>query len=126
MEFIIRAIVSKADKDELNLSNESKIKIKSDSDDREELEKKEIKKKNENEILSYLRNLIENEVKLRKEEKNVHNLYIYQLSKSESSQDELIDYLKIPLNNENLFFRRKETLFQLDYDKKLLRNNPEA
>ena len=80
MEIIIRAIISTTDKDELNLSNGSIIKIKNDSDDKEEIEKKEIKKKNENEILSYLRNLIENEVKLGKEEKNVHNLYLYYLS----------------------------------------------
>ena len=129
MEIIIRAIVSTTDKDELNLSNESKIKIKSDSDDKEEIEKKEIKKKNENEILSYLRNLIENDEKLGKEEKNVHNLYIYYLSKSESSQDELIKYLKTPLNRNDtmyLFSRKKDALFQLDYAKKLLRNNPEA
>ncbi len=98
MEIIIRAIVSTADKDELNISSESKMKIKNDDNEKEEIEKKEIKKKNENEILSYLRNLIENEDKLEKEEKNIHNLYIYYLSKSESSQEELIDYLKTPLN----------------------------
>ena len=129
MEIIIRAIVSTTDKDELNLSNGSIIKIKNDSDDKEEIEKKEIKKKNENEILSYLRNLIENDEKLGKEEKNVHNLYIYYLSKSESSQDELINYLKAPLNRNDtmyLFSRKKDALFQLDYAKKLLRNNPEA
>ena len=65
-----------------------------------------------------------------KEEKNIHNLYIYYLSKSESNQDELIEYLKIPLNkndNNYIFFKtKKEILFQLDYAKKLLRNNPEA
>ena len=98
MEIIIRAIVSTADKDELNISSESKMKIKNDDNEKEEIEKKEIKKKNENEILSYLRNLIENEDKLEKEEKNIHNLYIYYLSKSESSQEELIEYLKTPLN----------------------------
>ena len=130
MEIIVRAIVSTTDKDELNLNNESKITIKSDDNEKEEIEKKEIKKKNENEILSYLRNLIETETKSDKEEKNIHNLYIYYLSKSESSQDELIEYLKSPLNkNDNIysFFKSKrEALFQLDYAKKLFRNNPEA
>ena len=53
MEIIIRAIVSTADKDELNISSESKMKIKNDDNEKEEIEKKEIKKKNENEILSY-------------------------------------------------------------------------
>ena len=132
MEIIIRAIVSTTDKDELNISSESKIKLKSDDNEKEDIEKKEIKKKNENEILSYLRNLIENEEKLKsdKEQKNAHNLYIYYLSKSESSQDELIEYLKAPLNkDDNLysFYKtKKEALFQLDYAKKLFRNNPEA
>ena len=132
MEIIIRAIVSTTDKDELNISSESKIKLKNDYNEKEDIEKKEIKKKNENEILSYLRNMIENEEKLKsdKEEKNTHNLYIYYLSKSESSQDELIEYLKAPLNkDDNLysFYKtKKEALFQLDYAKKLFRNNPEA
>ena len=128
MEIIIRAIVSTTDKDELNLKNSSKIK--SDDNEKEEIEKKEIKKKNENEILSYLRNIIQNEPKRNKEEKNIHNLYIYYLSKSESSQDELIEYLKTPLNKNNQIYSfyksKKEALFQLDYAKKLLRNNPEA
>ena len=129
MEIIIRAIVSTTDKDELNMSNETKI-IKNDDNEKEEIEKKEIKKKNENEILSYLRNLIENEYNSEKEEKNIHNLYIYYLSKSESSQDELIEYLKAPLNKNDDDFSyyktKKEALFQLDYAKKLFRNNPEA
>ena len=132
MEIIIRAIVSTTDKDELNIDNENKIKIKNDDNEKEDFEKKEIKKKNENEILSYLRNLIQNDEKVKsdKEEKNIHNLYIYYLSKSESSQDELIEYLKTPLNkDDNLysFYKaKKEALFQLDYAKKLFRNNPEA
>ena len=130
MEIIIRAIVSTADKDELNISSESKMKIKNDDNEKEEIEKKEIKKKNENEILSYLRNLIENEDKLEKEEKNIHNLYIYYLSKSESSQEELIEYLKTPLNKKqnkySMFKSKKDAVFQLDYAKKLFRNNPEA
>ena len=65
-----------------------------------------------------------------KEERNVHNLYIYYLSKSEENQDELLSYLKAPLNiKENMYSmlkRNKGALFQLDYAKKLFRNNPEA
>ena len=97
--------------------------------EKEENEKKEIKKKNENEILSYLRNLIIRKDKHMKEERNVHNLYIYYLSKSEENQDELLEYLKTPLNikeNMNLNNHNKGALFQLDYAKKLFRNNPEA
>ena len=132
MEIIIRAIVSMTDKDEFSIgmgSTYEKIKIKSDLNEKEENEKKEIKKKNENEILSYLRNLIIRKDKHMKEERNVHNLYIYYLSKSEENQDELLEYLKTPLNikeNMNLNNHNKGALFQLDYAKKLFRNNPEA
>ena len=132
MEIIIRAIVSMTDKDEFSIGmggTYEKIKIKSDLNEKEENEKKEIKKKNENEILSYLRNLIIRKDKHMKEERNVHNLYIYYLSKSEENQDELLEYLKTPLNikeNMNLNNHNKGALFQLDYAKKLFRNNPEA
>ena len=65
-----------------------------------------------------------------KEERNVHNLYIYYLSKSEENQDELLEYLKAPLsykeNMYSIFKKSKGALFQLDYAKKLFRNNPEA
>jgi len=132
MEIIIRAIVSMTDKDEFSIGMGDayeKIKIKNDLNEKEENEKKEIKKKNENEILSYLRNLIVRRDKNMNEERNVHNLYIYYLSKSEENQDELLEYLKTPLNNKenmNLNNQNKGALFQLDYAKKLFRNNPEA
>ena len=136
MEIIIRAIVSMTDKDEfsLDIGNQlefEKIKIKSDFNEKEEMEKKEKKKNNENEILSYLRDLLlSRKEKNMKEERNVHNLYIYYLSKSEENQEELLEYLKAPLNkNDNLdsiFTKSKGALFQLDYAKKLFRNNPEA
>ena len=136
MEIIIRAIVSMTDKDEFGIGignigggDYGKIKIKNDLNEKEENEKKEIKKKNENEILSYLRDLIAHKDKNMNEERNVHNLYIYYLSKSEDNQEELLEYLKKPLNNkENLFDinKNKGALFQLDYAKKLFRNNPEA
>ena len=93
------------------------------------MEKKEIKKKNENEILSYLRSLIGKNEKNMKEVRNVHNLYIYYLSKSEENQDELLEYLKKPLKRYNTnysFYKKSGALFQLDYAKKLFRNNPEA
>ena len=76
-----------------------------------------------------MKNLIIRKDKHMKEERNVHNLYIYYLSKSEENQDELLEYLKTPLNikeNMNLNNHNKGALFQLDYAKKLFRNNPEA
>ena len=131
MEIIIRAIVSMTDKDELGLGIvlDDKIKIKNEISEKEDLEKKEIKKKNENEILSYLRSLIGKNEKNMKEVRNVHNLYIYYLSKSEENQDELLEYLKKPLKRYNTnysFYKKSGALFQLDYAKKLFRNNPEA
>ena len=134
MEIIIRAIVSMTDKDEFSIGFEGnpeleKIKIKSDFNEKEDNEKKEIKKSNDNEILDYLRNLIKKNTKNMKEERNVHNLYIYYLSKNEENQDELLEYLKSPLNHKvNMYSPSKNrgALFQLDYAKKLFRNNPEA
>ena len=135
MEIIIRAIVSMTDKDEFGIGigdnpEFEKIKIKSDFNEKEDIEKKEIKKSNENEILDYLRNLIKKNDQNMKEERNVHNLYIYYLSKSEENQDELLEYLKTPLsykeNMYSIFKKSKGALFQLDYAKKLFRNNPEA
>ena len=60
-----------------------------------------------------------------KEERNVHNLYIYYLSKNEENQEELLEYLKAPLRDKKSM-NSKGALFQLDYAKKLFRNNPEA
>ena len=134
MEIIIRAIVSMTDKDEFSIGIEGnpeleKIKIKSEFNEKEDNEKKEIKKSNDNEILDYLRNLIKKNTKNMKEERNIHNLYIYYLSKNEENQDELLEYLKSPLNHKiNMYSPSKNrgALFQLDYAKKLFRNNPEA
>ena len=135
MEIIIRAIVGMTDKDELRLgisdsSKYEKIQFKSEFNEKEDTEKKEKQKSNESEILSYLRNLIGKKEKNMKEERNVHNLYIYYLSKNEEKQEELLEYLKAPLNNkENMYSfdkQNKGVLFQLDYAKKLFRNNLEA
>jgi hypothetical protein len=68
MEIIIRAIVSMTDKDEFGIGigdnpEFEKIKIKSDFNEKEDIEKKEIKKSNDNEILDYLRNLIKKNTK---------------------------------------------------------------
>ena len=134
MEIIIRSIVNMTDKDDFGLTMDGKefekLKIKNDLNEKEENEKKEIKKKNDNEILSYLRSLIGKKEKNMKEERNVHNLYIYYLSKTEENQEELLEYLKTPLNNKDniysIYKKNKGPLFQLDYAKKLLRNNPEA
>ena len=48
-------------------------------------------------ILSYLKSLVE-KPKI-EEENNIHNLYIYYLSKNENNQDAIIEYLKGPLKD---------------------------
>ena len=80
-------------------------------------------------ILSYLKSLVE-KPKI-EEENNIHNLYIYYLSKDKANQDAIIEYLKAPLkdkdkNNISSFQKKKEVLFQLDYAKKLFKDNPPA
>ena len=116
IEIIVTAIVSTTEKDENN----------SEIQHQNILEKEKLKKKNNEEILSYLRTLIKNTNS--NEIKNIHNLYIYYLSKNPENQKELINYLKEPLKNDEDIYgkNKKEVLFQLDYAKKIFKNNPEA
>ncbi len=79
---------------------------------------------NFNEILNYLRELIKEDV----QDKNIHNLYLLYLSKcvEPTVKKELIDYLKQPLIKETDFRRmgkKKEVKIELDYAKKLLKEN---
>ena len=79
------------------------------------------------EILNYLKELVEDSsIK----DKNIHNLYIFYLSKSgESKHSELINYLKKPLikeQNERRNKQKSEILFELDYAKKLFKENYDA
>ena len=57
-------------------------------------------------------------------------IYIYYLSKNKANQEAILDYLKGPLKIEegefNYFHKKKEVLFQLDYAKKLFKDNPPA
>ena len=82
---------------------------------------------NFNVILNYLRNLI----KIGTDNKNIHNLYLYYLSKckSISEQTELINYLKDPLSKEpeSIYQKKsKKVNFELDYAKKLFKDNYKA
>ena len=74
-------------------------------------------------ILGYLKYLIDKTKA--KQENNIHNLYIYYLSKSKSSQNELIAYLKdlIKIDDFSYFHKKKEVLFRIDLAKKLFINN---
>ena len=88
----------------------------------------ENKKKDDFEdILNYLKDLVE-ESNIK--DKNIHNLYIFYLSKSgESKHSDLIKYLKKPLTkdpNERRNKPKAEILFELDYAKKLFKENYDA
>ena len=118
MENIVQAIMSTTDKDiddkirDLDKSNNEKVK----------------KVENDQAILNYLKSLVEKPNI--EEQNNIHNLYIYYLSRNKANQEAILEYLKGPLKQEenefNLFNKKKEVLFQLDYAKKLFKDNPSA
>ena len=117
MKEIIQAIMSSTENDKGNISDELK-----NSPSSLKISKKE---DNSQTILNYLKSLID-KPKI-DEENNIHNLYIYYLSKNKSNQEAIIEYLKGPLKSEEDFFhKKKEVLFQIDYAKKLFKNNPPA
>ena len=93
------------------------------------IQEKEVKPKAQNNqcILEYLKSLID---KPRiDQENNIHNLYLFFLSRNKSCHPALIEYLKAPLKideNENILFfnRKKGILFNLDYAIKLFQDQP--
>ena len=114
MEGIIQAIICTMDKEDslsyqLSTLNKNNKLLKKDD--------------NSQVILNYLKYLIDK--RDTNEESNIHNLYIYYLSKSAVHQKAILEYLKGPLksDNSNIFSKKKKALFQLDYAKKLFKNN---
>ena len=109
MDKLIHALMSTADKDEdIKLSEEQK-------------------KRNSQTILVYLKSLIE-KPKI-DEENNIHNLYIFYLSKYKENQPSIIEYLKSFFNENNgeyTFHKKKKVIFDIDYAKKIFHNNPSA
>ena len=118
MEAIVQAIMSTTDKDNDDTTG---LSDKSNSENSK-------KAQNSQAILSYLKSLVE-KPKV-EEENNIHNLYIYYLSRNKANQEAILEYLKGPLKNEdsdlNIYHKKKEVLFQLDYAKKLFKDNPPA
>ena len=116
MERIVQAIMSTTDKDNNDEFSNNKV-------DKQKME-------NSQAILSYLKSLIERPKIEEEEESNIHNLYIYYLSRNKTNQEAILEYLKGPLRNDendyNYYHKKKEALFQLDYAKKLFKNNPPA
>ena len=118
MDSIVQAIISTTDKDS------DYVEINNNAPNLEMSKKEE----NSQAILSYLKSLVE-KPKSDDQQNNIHNLYIYYLSKNKGNQEAIIDFLKGPLKSEdefNVFHKKKEALFQLDYAKKLFKDNPPA
>ena len=114
MEKIVQAIMSTTNKD----LNENKSII-------DEKEKKQ-KAENSQAILSYLKSLI-GKTKI-EEKNNIHNLYIYYLSRDKANQEAIIEYLKgfLKYEENQLNPKKKEIYFSLDYAQKLFKDNPPA
>ena len=122
MNSIVQAIMSTTDKDIGDISSE----LKSNNITSLKASKKE---DNSQAILGYLKSLVEKpKPKQDDDMHNIHNLYIYYLSKNNKNQEAIIEYLKGPLKSEEDQFshKKREVLFQLDYAKKLFKNNPPA
>ena len=91
------------------------------------------KKKNYQIIIDYLRFLIDKQkIEEENELQNLHNLFLYFLSKSKDYENYLIDYLKIPLKKAqskkdfSMINKKKQALFQLDFAKRLFENDKRA
>jgi hypothetical protein len=114
MDIIVQAIINSTDEDTNLWRNDISHELKNKTS----LDLKMFKKEDDSsDILSYLKSLIDKKLP---QANNIHNLYIYYLTKSQANQEAIIDYLKRP------FVRGKKPLFQFDYAKKILMNNPPA
>ncbi|MCQ2819416.1 MAG: hypothetical protein MJ252_19310 [archaeon] len=84
-------------------------------------------KSNYSKVINYLKNLVKDP---KMKEKNIHNLYIFYLSKNDQKEnkEELIEYLKKPIQKKlkSESGKKGEVLFELEYAKKLFSQNYEA
>ena len=90
---------------------------------------------NYNIILNYLRKIIKQNASNDIQNKNLNNLYLLFLSLSDKkeNQQEIVDYLKGPLNtytlnnnHMNVSFTNKKVLIDLSFAEKILKKNPPA
>ena len=128
MPIIVQAILSTTDKDDFDDNKLEDV----DNKDKNIIQNKDKIKKAENTqaILNYLKSLVE-KPNIEEEENNIHNLYIYYLSRNKANQKAILEYLKGLLKKDDNQFiignnKKKEILFQLDYAKKLFKDNPPA
>ena len=116
MENVIQALMSRTDKDNIKAKNKSELTSKA--------------KENIKTILGYLKSLMEHsgqnrhiKSKIKAQLNNIENLYIYYLSINPANRIAVIEYLKKYLEIDQRGKRKQTVLFQLDYAKRLLKDN---
>ena len=120
MENTIQALMSRTDKDNINAKNKKDLIP----------EKKKEYTDNIKTILGYLKSLTEPsgqnkfiKSKIKEQLNNIHNLYIYYLSINPANKLAVIEYLKKYLEIDQRGKRKQKVLFQLDYAKRILKDN---
>ena len=120
MENVIQALMSRTDKDNIKAKKKEEL-----------IEGKKAKlTENIRIILSYLKSLMDHsgqnkaiKSKIKEQLNNIHNLYIYYLSINPANKVAVIEYLKKYLEVDQRGKRKQKVLFQLDYAKRLLKDN---
>ena len=120
IENVIQALMSRTDKDNIKAKNKANM----------EQKEKDKHDKNVKAISDYLKRLMEHSnqnkfirEKVKEQMNNIHNLYIYYLSINPSNKYIVIEYLKKYLELDQRGKRKQKVLFQLDYAKRLLKDN---
>ena len=122
VENAVQALMSRTDKDNLNGKNKKELepKAKKEFDDNIKV------------IMNYLKELKENSDKnkyiknqIREQRNNINNLYIFYLSVNPANKQAVIDFLKkyLELDKNGRKNQKAEVDFQLDYAKRLLKDN---
>ena len=126
MELIIRAITSIIDNNDINfdinnknhdknnnnLDNNNLTKKQIEKIEKKRKEEKRIKEEKNQAILEYLKSLMDRPKNERKA--NIHNLYLYFLSRSKADHQSLIDYLEAALKmdeNSNIYYTKKKMFY---------------
>ena len=118
MESVIQALMSRTDKDNIKTKKKEEL-----------IEGKKAKiRENIRTILLYLKSLMEGQnksikTKIKDQMNNIHNLYIYYLSINPGNKTAVVEYLKKYLELDQRGKRKLKVLFQLDYAKRLLKDN---
>ena len=113
-----------------NINDEKKVSLTKEKEKEIEKEKEKEKEINQKRLVSYLRFLIDKQkIEDESDMQNLNNLYLYYLSKNKETKNDLIDYLKAPLiknkgkKDYSIINKKKGALFQIDFAKRLLKND---